>query len=61
MDPRRLLIEVFTNRPKGHPIVESWKVMKIEVRLEFTVEEIYHKVRSRWKDRWKLEWTNEEE
>jgi hypothetical protein len=33
--------------------------MKIEVGPEYTMNEIYHKVRSRWKDRRKVDWEEE--
>jgi hypothetical protein len=58
--PRRLLIEVFTNRPVQDRISDEWKLMKIEVRPQYTMKEVYHKVRSRWKDRWKIEWPKED-
>jgi hypothetical protein len=41
------------------PIANEWKLKKIEVGPRYTVNEIYHKVRSRWKDRWKIDWDEE--
>jgi hypothetical protein len=58
--PRRLWIEVLTNRPVKHRVIDRWKTMSIEVDPRYTAEEICHKVRSRWKDRWKVEWEDEE-
>jgi hypothetical protein len=40
-------------------IANEWKLMKIEVGPRYTMNEIYHKVRSRWKDRWKIDWDEE--
>jgi hypothetical protein len=57
--PRRLWIEVLTNRPADDPIVNEWKPMKIEMGPKYTMNEVYHKVRSRWKDRWKIDWDEE--
>jgi hypothetical protein len=54
--PRRLWMEGFTNRPVDDQIVNEWKLMKIEVGPKYTMDEIYHKVRSRWKDRWEIIW-----
>jgi hypothetical protein len=45
--PRRLWIELFTNRPVDDPVVNMWKLMKIEAGPKYTMNEIYHKVRSR--------------
>jgi hypothetical protein len=58
--PRRLWIQVFTNRPIEDTMANEWKLMKIEVGPKYTLQEIYHKVRSRWKDRWKVDWDEEE-
>lgn len=57
--PRRLRIEVFTNRPINDPVANEWKMMKIEAGPRYTMNEIYHKVRSRWKDKWKVDWKEE--
>jgi hypothetical protein len=40
-------------------IVNEWKLMKIEVGPKYTMNEIYHKVRTRWKERWKVDWEEE--
>jgi hypothetical protein len=53
--PRRLMIEVLTNRPVEDRIVDRWKMMRIDVKPTYTMDEVYHKVQSRWKDRWKVE------
>jgi hypothetical protein len=57
--PRRLLIEVFTNRPVEDRIADRWKTMRIDVKPSYTMKEVYHKVGTRWKDRWKVEWPEE--
>jgi hypothetical protein len=54
--PRKLLIEVFTNKPARDRITDEWKLMRIEVSPRYTMQDIYHKARSRWKERWKIEW-----
>jgi hypothetical protein len=58
--PRRLWVEVVTNRPVEDAITDEWKLMKIEVGPKYTLQEIHHKVRTRWKDRWKVTWAEEE-
>jgi hypothetical protein len=44
--PRRLWIEVVTNLPVEHRVIDRWKRMKIEVGPTYTMEEIYYKLRS---------------
>jgi hypothetical protein len=58
--PRRLWIEVWTNRPVEHSIVDRWKKMRIPVMPQYTIQEIYQEVRTRWKDRWKVDWEEEQ-
>jgi hypothetical protein len=53
--PRRVLVNVLTNRPADDGIVEEWKTMKIEVTPRYTLEEVYHKTRTRRKERWQPE------